>query len=103
MKRQQCSFKGCKALPQEKPSFIIPEKVVTTKGNINSLQISEKMSLSLKSIPKQCRQQLATRLQFKVRNWMLLERKKSFKLLSYSPMPNFKEGCNSRAELVKFV
>ena len=62
-KRRKCSFKGRKALPQGNSSCIIPEKVVIKIVNINSLSMSEKISLPLKSIPNQCYQQLATQLQ----------------------------------------
>ena len=91
VKRRECSFKGRKAVSFQKRW--LPEK-----ENIKSLQMSEKMSLPLKSISKQCYQQLATQLQLKVRNWILLEKKKNFKRLRYPPMANCRKGCNSLVE-----
>ena len=100
VKRREYSFKGRKALPQGK-SF--QKRWLPEKGNIKSLKMSKKMSLPVKSISKQFHQQLATQLQLKVRNWILLERKKNFKRLRYPHMPNCRKGCNSLVELVKFV
>ena len=77
VKRRRCSFKDRKALLQGKSYISLQKRWLPEKGNINSLQMSEKMSLPLKTIPKQCYKQFKIQLQFKVRNWMLLEKKQN--------------------------